>query len=126
MAYHPKKAYISAIYDVSGADAGTAGQTITPVDTQKLPDNAVVTDVSIFAETAFVGSGGTLTVNAGGVDVTAAIAVGDLGDEAVIFDSTGGKATSGAEIKAKTHASNAFTAGKAHIIVGYFQFGDLS
>ena len=119
MGHNPKKHYTTAIYDVTGDDSGAAATTHTPGTTSLIPDNAVITDVTVYCETAFAGSSGTLTINAGGVDCTAAIGVATLAEESVTIDTTGGKATSNAAIKCKTHGSNAFTGGKAHITVGY-------
>ena len=110
--------------------SGTGAQTLA--NTTKLPDNAIVNEVSIYCQQAVTSSGAlVLKVTGGGVDLTGTIAKADLTDEAVVTNmgtlpAAGKKTTSAADIG--LHVSHAVSdpggAGTAQdmlqIRVGYF------
>lgn len=110
-----------AIYDFS-VDGGTSGA-ITLADTTMIPDNAVVSNVIIHSPTAVTSAGAaTVAVTAGGVTVSAAIGKANLDDNQVQSDSTGGKATSAANIGVTVGTADT-TAGYLIIYVEYFLEG---
>jgi|21_taG_2_1085346.scaffolds.fasta_scaffold02694_4 hypothetical protein len=121
---NPKKHYITAKYDfaVDATGTGSYPRTVTLANTDTLPNNAVVNEVCLYASTAVAGSSSTFAVNAGGVNVTAAIAEAKLSDEAVVATDdvkAGGKATADGDIKVVVGTA-ALTAGVVDITVGYF------
>jgi len=124
MATNPKKHYITARYDQAVDGDGTGGypRTITLAQTMTLPDNAIVNEVCLFCSAALSGTSTTFAVNAGGVNVTAAVPEANMTLAAVVpadLVDAGGKATSAAEIKAVIGAA-VLTAGAVDITVGYF------
>ena len=122
---NPKKHYITAKYNQAVDGDGTGGypRTITLAQTMKLPDNAIVNEVCLYASEAMsTGSSPTFLINAGGVDMTAAIPAASVSLNAVIpadVVDAGGKATSAADIKVVIGTA-ATTSGIVDITVGYF------
>tara|TARA_R110000737_G_scaffold57116_3_gene82207 strand:- start:564 stop:959 length:396 start_codon:yes stop_codon:yes gene_type:complete len=122
---NPRKHYITAKYDFAVDGAGAAGfpRTITLANTSTLPDNAIVNEVVMYVPTLVTGgTGATLGINAGGVNVTDLVAKASLTDEVVVSTEkvkAGGKATSAAAIKVISGTS-ALTAGVVEITIGYF------
>ena len=114
---NPIKHYASAVYDF--AVDGGATSTITPSQTTVIPDNAIITEVCVETLTTNVGSGNTMTINAGGVDITGAMTIGNRSTTVPYTTVTPKKATSAAAIKC-TLATAVLTAGKCVITVGYF------
>tara|TARA_R110001592_G_scaffold3263_2_gene18242 strand:+ start:976 stop:1347 length:372 start_codon:yes stop_codon:yes gene_type:complete len=114
---NPIKHYASAVYDFAVDGGATA--TITPAQTTVIPDNAVIVEVCVETLTANVGSGNTMTVNAGGVDITAAMSIANRSVTVPFTTVAAKKATSAAAIKC-TLATATLTAGKCVITVGYF------
>ena len=109
-----------AVWDLTnGTDAGTAGATITPAVTTKIPANAVVTGVLMLADVACAGSSSTYTVMVGSEAITAAVAVGDLGEDETISTVVPKRIDAGGNIGLAMHASNAATAGIVNIWVDY-------
>ena len=127
MGLNLKKYYAGATYKYSDSTSGTGAQTLAT--TTKLPDNAIVNEVSIYCQQAITSSGAlTLKVTGGGVDLTTAIGKADLTNEAVVtgmgtLPAAGVKTTSAADIG--IHISHAVTdptntADMLQIRVGYF------
>lgn len=123
-----KKYYAGATYKYSDSTTNTGD--ITLATTTKLPDNAIVTDVSIYCQQAITSASGcSIKVIAGAVDLTTAIAKASLLDEAVVtgmgtLPVHGVKLTAAADIgieivtTAVTDPSN--TDDMLQIRVGYF------
>tara|TARA_R100001015_G_C4529325_1_gene96174 strand:+ start:245 stop:619 length:375 start_codon:yes stop_codon:yes gene_type:complete len=115
---NPIKHYASAVYDF--AVDGGATSTITPSQTTVIPDNAIITEVCVETLTANTSGGSsTMTINAGGVDITAAMSIADRSVTVPYITVAPKKATSAAAIKC-TIATATLTAGKCVITVGYF------
>ena len=126
MAKNPRKHYITAKYDfaVDDTGAGAFPRTVTLANTSKLPDNAIVNEVCVYAPTAINSAGNavTIAINAGGVNMTAAIPQANMSLNAVVpadVVDAGGKATSAADIKVIV-GTEAVTAGVLDITIGYF------
>jgi hypothetical protein len=126
MGLNLKKYYAGATAKFSDFD-GTGAQTLAT--TTKLPENAIVNEVSIYCQQAITSSGALeMKVTGGGVDLTTAIAKASLLDEAVVtamgtLPVAGKKTTSAADIglhitHAVTDPSN--TDDMLQIRVGYF------
>jgi len=130
MGLNLKKYYAGATYKYSDSTSGTGAQTLAT--TTKLPDNAIVNEVSIYCQQAITSGGALeLKVTGGGVDLTVAIAKASLLDEAVVTSMgaapiAGKKTTSAADIglhitHAVTDPGGADTAkDMLQIRVGYF------
>ena len=127
MGLNLKKYYAGATYKYSDSTTGTGAQTLAT--TTKLPDNAIVNEVSIYCQQAITSTGAlTLTITGGGVNLTTAIAKADLTNEAVVtgmgtLPAAGVKTTSAADIgisisHAVTDPTN--TDDMLQIRVGYF------
>jgi hypothetical protein len=124
MAKNPRKHYITARYDfdVDATGTGSFPRTVTLANTSTLPDNAIVNEICLFSSTAVAGSSSTFLINAGGVNMTAAIPEANLGTNTVVAADVvdaGGKATSAADIKVVVGTA-ALTAGVVDITIGYF------
>ena len=130
MALNPKKFYIGASYYYGDSTTGTGAQTLAQTST--LPDNAIVTECTVYCQQAITSTGAlTLTITGGGVSLTSAIAKADLTNEAVVtgmgtLPDCGVKATSAADIgitisHAVTDPTGVDTAKPMlQIVVGYF------
>tara|TARA_R110000824_G_C14700631_1_gene622598 strand:+ start:69 stop:476 length:408 start_codon:yes stop_codon:yes gene_type:complete len=101
MGLNMKKYYAGATYIFSDG-AGTGD--VTLATTTKLPDNAIVNEVSIYCEQPITSVGGcSIKVIAGAIDLTTAIAKADLTNEAVVtgmgtLPAAGVKLTAAADI----------------------------
>ena len=125
---HPKMVTAYAQYDFS-VDGGGAG-TITPAITTEVPNNAVITGCWTHVKTACASSGSaTVKINAGGVDLSPAVAFDDneldtanqVSNVLTLNNSDlGAKATSDADIKVII-ATAALTGGVVDIYVQYYQ-----
>lgn len=119
---NPVKRFVSAEYDF--ALDGGAVSTIVPKMTSYVPGGSIITDVVIHVKDAFTSTAGSATfkVEAGGRDVTAAIAKGTLVKNYVaqsIISPSAVKATeAGAEIKVTVGTAD-LTAGVVKINIGY-------
>ena len=122
---NPKKHYASAVYEVNSTAAVDLGTVATHIPKQSsiIPDNAIITEIVIETLTTFVGGAHTLTVNAGGVDITAATSLANRSATVPYTTVLPKKATSASAIKV-TVATAVITAGKANIIVGYYMSGE--
>ena len=122
---NPKKHYASAVYEVNSAAAVDLGTVATHIPKQSsiIPDNAIITEVVIETLTTFVGGAHTLTVNAGGVDITAATSIANRSQTVPYTTVLPKKATGIGAIKV-TVATAIITSGKANIIVGYYMSGE--
>jgi hypothetical protein len=127
MAKNPNKYYLTAKYDF-GVDGGdnTAANHIALADNSTIPNNAIVTDVTMYTSTDVAGSSSTLQLIIGeaanttyDVAITAAIAEASFADESVQVDTTGGKATAASVVKLDIAVAN-LTAGVVEITLGYF------
>ena len=124
---HPKLITAHAQYDFS-VDGGAAS-TITPAITTEIPNNAVMIGLYTHVKTACASSGSaTIKINAGGVDLTGAVAFDDneydtanqVSNQTTLNQShLGAKATSDADIKVII-ATAALTAGVVDIWVQYY------
>lgn len=124
---HPILRTAYAFYDFA-VDGGGAG-TITPAQTTEIPNNAVMIGLWTHVKTACASSGSaTIKINAGGVDLTGAVAFNDNEYDTAnqVSNQTGlnqsdlaGKATSDADIKVII-ATAALTAGAVDIWIQYY------
>ena len=125
---HPKLVTAYAQYDFS-VDGGAAS-TITPAITTEIPNNAIMVGCFTHVKTACTSSGSaTIKLNAGGVDLTPAVAFDDneydtanqVSNQTTLNNSSLlAKATSDADIKVII-ATAALTAGVFDIYIQYYQ-----
>jgi hypothetical protein len=115
-----KKFTAYAVWDLTNAtDAGTANTTIVPVVTSVIPANAVVTGVLMLVDVPCAGTSSTYTAMVGSEAITAAIAVGSMGEDDVVTAVVAKRIDAGGSIGLAMHASNAATAGIVNIWVDY-------
>ena len=125
---HPKLVTAYAQYDFS-VDGGAAS-TITPAITTEIPNNAIMVGCFTHVKTACTSSGSaTIKLNAGGVDLTPAVAFDDneydtanqVSNQATLNNShLTAKATSDADIKIVVGTA-ALTAGVFDVYIQYYQ-----
>jgi hypothetical protein len=125
---HPKLVTAYAQYDFS-VDGGAAS-TITPAITTEIPNNAIMVGCFTHVKTACTSSGSaTVQINAGGVNLTPAVAFDDneydtanqVSNQATLNNShLTAKATSDADIKIVVGTA-ALTAGVFDVYIQYYQ-----
>ena len=114
-----EKKYVSAIYDF--LDDGGAQAAITPATTSVVPTGSLINSVCVETIVLNAGSGNTMTVNIGGVDVTKAMTIGERAVATPFVTLLAQDITSTTAPMICTLATANLTAGKCRIIVGYFE-----
>lgn len=120
MAY-PNLVTAKAIYDF--AVDGGAASTITPVNSEVIPANAIIVDIMSLCTTACTSSGSaTVRLKAGGLFASAAVAFNhsSIVDEKVTVNAVADKTTANGAIQVVVGAA-ALTAGVIEIYVTYYQ-----
>ena len=128
MAKNPKKYHLRMKYDFT-VDGGANGATnhITLATNATIPNNAIVTDLTLYTSTDVAGSSSTLAFIMGesgnttyDVPVSAAtMAEALFADESVIVDTTGGKAKADSVMKLDIATAD-LTAGVIDIFLSYY------
>ena len=114
-----EKKYVSAIYDFTD-DAG-AISAITPKTTSVVPTGSLINSVLVETIVANVGTGNTMVVNIGGVDVTGAMTLGNRSVTTPWVTLAAQDITTTTAPIIVTLATAVLTAGKCRIIIGYFE-----
>ena len=121
---NPVKRFVSAEYDYA-LDGGATGAAIVPKMTSYVPGGSIITDVVLHVKDAFTSTAGAATfkVEAGGRDVTAAIAKGTLvknyvANNVIVSPAALKASEDGAEIKVKIAGAVA-DGGIIKITIGY-------
>ena len=127
---NPKKHYSTAVYDFT-VDGGAHGAThhIALADSATFPEDALITDITMYTYKDIVGSSSTLQIILGesgnttyDMPITAAIAEATFADESVqslLVPAPGAKTKKASVVKLDVGTAN-LTAGKVYIVIGYF------
>ena len=130
MPQNPKKHYSTAVYDFT-VDGGSHAATnhIALADSATFPEDAYVTDITMYTYKDVAGSSSTLQIILGeaanttsDMPLTAAIAEASFADESVqalLVPAPGAKLKKASVVKLDVGTAD-LTAGKIYIIIGYF------
>ena len=118
-----EKKFVSAIYDFldDGSAYATASGVTSLATTSTVPVGSLINSVLVETKTLNVGSGNTMKVTIGGVDVTGNMSIGNRSVTTPYVTLNAQDITSSTDPIKVTLGTADLTAGKCRIIIGYFE-----